>query len=226
MNIKKSNNNQKLSQSLGSLTDTESGIIFGTLLGDATLVKRNESYRLKIDHGIDQLEFVNWKHSKLKRLCTTTQPPRKITDRRGFENVEFYTSSGLYLKPYFHLFYKLNEKGKYKKTITPELVYSLPMNPYVLAMFFLDDGSVRNDCAAGKIATMGFSKEEQELLIPYFEEWGIKINVVRHTVKSNQYYINLPASTFGTLVELIEPIVMEIPSMEYKLNKARKPRND
>lgn len=100
------------------------------------------------------------------------------------------------------------------------------MNPYVLAVLFMDDGSKRNDVYSGKLALQGFSKEEQELLIPYFDKWGVKVTVAKHTVESGQHYINISAKTFGRFIEIIEPIVKEIPEMEYKLNEARKPRND
>ncbi len=208
------------------LTTIESAIIYGTLLGDGTIVKRGNSYRLKIDHGIDQKDYVQWKHQKLQRLCQTTQPPKITKDKRGFEGVEFYTTSGLYLKPYHDLFYKKAASGRYEKRITQELIDSLPMNPYVLAAVFMDDGSVRNDCYAGKLAFQGYPREDIELFVQYLNKWGIQASIARHTVKSGQYYLNLNAATFGNLVKIIEPIVREIPSLQYKLNENLKPRND
>jgi len=115
---------------------------------------------------------------------------------------------------------------RYVKTITQNLIDKLPMHPIVLAAFFMDDGSVRNDCYSGKFATQGFSLEENHLLSQYFKKWNINTKVVAHVKSQNQYYLTVPAATFGTLVEIIEPIVREVPSMYYKLNDINKPRND
>lgn len=222
------NNNSELSDKYLPLTVEEDAVIHGTLLGDAHLQKRGEgSYRLKIDHSIDQKEYVQWKYRQLKRLCETTQGPTTTT-QKGYE---FYTSSGKYLKRYHDLYYKevkTGEKVKYVKTITEELIKVLPMHPLVLATFFMDDGDARNDCYAGKIATQGFSKEGSELLCSYLAKWGIAGRVVVHTEKSGQFYITLPATpgAFAKLVDIIAPIVKEIPDMVYKLNERYKPRND
>ena len=215
------NNNDELSRNLLELTIEERALIMGTLLGDAHLQKRGGSYRLKVTHGIKQKEYVKWKHSKLIRFCTTTQGPAVKVDNKGFETVTFYTSSGMWLKDIHELFYK-SVNGRSVKTITQELINNLPMHPMVLASFFMDDGSVRNDCYAGKLATQGFTKEESKLFCQYLNKWGIQGNVVAHSVSKNQYYIGLPVSTFGKLVQTIESIVKEIPTMEYKLNGPNK----
>jgi len=211
----------------GSFSQIEYGVVVGTLFGDGCLVKRGNSIRLKIDHSIKQSSFVWWKHRALSRLCTTTQPPKVTTDKKGFQNLEFYTTSGTYLKPFQDAFYKLEANGRYKKLLTRELLEGLPLNPYILAVLFMDDGSVRNDCFSAKLAFHGFTKEEQELFVSiYLKRWGIKGTVASHTLKSGLHYINLSAATFGKFIQIIEPIVREIPEMEYKLNELRKPRND
>lgn len=208
------------------MTDVEKALIMGTLLGDAHIQKRGNSYRLKIEHGIDQESYVFWKHGKLQRFCQTTQKPKIVTSKKRFQTVLFYTTSGKWLEEIYRLFYKETEKNKFVKTITPELIENLLMSPILLAVFFMDDGSVRNDCYAGKLATQGFSKDENHLLCSYLEKWSIECKVVAHIKSKNQYYITIPAKTFGNLVKEIEPIVNEIPLMSYKLNQQRKPRND
>jgi hypothetical protein len=225
-----SNNNTKLNQELGPLTPDENALISGTLLGDTHLQRRTgTSYRLKILHSTAQADYVWWKYNKLKRLCSTTSPPAEVVNNKTFKAVAFSTSSLALFGDLHGLFYTpvlKEDRTTFVKTITPELIDKLPMNPLVLTTFFLDDGSVRDDCYAGKLATQGFSKEECELLREYFLKWNINCNVVKHTIKSKRYYLSIGASTFGNLVEVIEPTVREIPSMVYKLNELRKPRND
>ena len=78
----------------------------------------------------------------------------------------------LYLKQIYDVFYKKTtlSDGTVKdiKTITPELLDFLPVDPMVLAVLFMDDGSARNDCYAGRIALHGFSYDEQLLFHDYY----------------------------------------------------------
>ncbi|ERL60644.1 LAGLIDADG DNA endonuclease family protein [Piscirickettsia salmonis LF-89 = ATCC VR-1361] len=203
------------------LTTEEFSLIVGSLLGDAHIQKRKGSYRLKFTHGATQKAYLTWKYNKLRRFCTTTQGPTSAVDKKGYETFTFYTSSGQWLEPIHRLFYE-NVDGKYVKKVTQKLIDSLPMHPMVLGTWYMDDGSIRNDCYAGKIATQGFTKEENEQLFKYLNKWGILVKVVKHIEKKNQYYISIPASSFGKLVEVIEPIVREIPVMVYKLNDSNK----
>lgn len=185
---------------------------------------------------IEQEQYVLWKHEQLKRLCQTTQLPKKTIDNKGYECLEFYTSSGEYLQSFHELFYEpvenVDKNGKkkvtYVKTITKKLIQKLPMHPMVLATFFMDDGSVRNDSYAGKLATQGYTEAENYLLCEYLAKWGIEACVVKHTEESGQFYITIPASNdaFGKLVRVVSPIVNQIPDMFYKLNENRRPRND
>ena len=113
------NNNNILNKNLLPLTSEETAIILGTLLGDAHLQKRGpNSYRLKITHSINQKSYVNWLHNKLNRLCTTTQRPVVKTDKKDYQTIEFYLSSGIWLKDFFDLFYtKKNNKFIRKRKV-------------------------------------------------------------------------------------------------------------
>jgi hypothetical protein len=124
--------------------------------------------------------------------------------------------------------YKENSKGTltYVKTITPELIAALPKDPIVLACFYMDDGSVRNDAYSGKLATQCFSELEHELLQPYvFESFGVRLRIVRHSRTKEQYYFSIPAAEFSNFVDVVSPIIRQIPTMVYKLNDSRRPKS-
>lgn len=208
------------------LNNEEKAILIGGLLGDEVLVRRDGSYRYRVAHSIHQADYVYWKHNKLINRCKKTQPPKIYLEKGKFERIEFYTDSGNYLKEIHFLMYKKLPNGRYRKTITQEVIDKLPVDPLVVAVWYLDDGSIRNDCYAGKIASQGFSKEENELLCDYLRKFNINCHIVKHTEISGQWYITIPASTFGNLIKVIDPIVREVPSMVYKLNELRRPRND
>jgi len=185
---------------------------------------------LKIAHCAKQKNYIFWKYESLKRLAqTTAAPKRKFQKKKGkiYEYFEFYLTSGTYLKRFHSLFYypELNSEGKisYIKKITPELLAALPKNPALLAILFLDDGSIRNDAYSGKLAFQGFSKEEQELFQTWLlETWGIQTTIAISSREKNQYYLSIPAAFFGKFANIIEPTIKEIPDMEYKLNQNRK----
>lgn len=212
------------------ITPDQDALICGSLLGDAHIQKRGNSYRLKFAHSEKQQEYVRWKYNKLASLCQTTQGVTKRVSNKNQTVYEFYTSSTPELKKYHDLFYKKEEtfvngtpRISYRKTITNELINSLPKNKYTLATFYMDDGSARSDCYSARFATQGFSKNECHLLQKYFgDTWDLKTNVVLHSRKKNSYSLAVPAKTFPKFRSLVEEVVCEIPEMEYKLNEKNK----
>lgn len=206
------------------MNDEDKALLEGILLGDGHIQKRIESYRYKIAQGVDQKEYLYWKYNRLKKFCTRTQGPKLYEDQKMYR---FDLDSGIYLKELYHRFYKIQPEGNYKKVITQELIDSLSVNPILLAALFMDDGSIRNDVYSGKLATQGFSKEENQLLCDFMQsKHGIDCHVVTHIEIKNQYYTTIPVAGFPTLVSLIEPFVREIPDMCYKITRSNKPRND
>lgn len=206
-------------------TPFQDAIILGSLLGDSTLQKRgSKSFRFRMVHSVHQKEYIFWKHEQLKNLALNNSSPKLLSNSKNYQKYEFYLDSGLWLKPYYDLFFR-EINASYKRCITEELINSLPVDPLILAIWFLDDGSVRDDCYAGKIATQGFqyidAKKENELLAMYLSKFGIKAEVITHTVKSKQFYLSLPAkgNVFSDFVKLIEPTVSLIPSMLYKIKR-------
>lgn len=214
---------------LAQATVEENAILAGKLLGDGHMQKRSSgSCRLKVEQSVRQSEYVLWLHDRLGSFCVNIQGPKE--DNRGC--FLFWTGQTYPVLNAWHaLFYqpvtKLSKKGVekvyYEKIITSELLDALPKHPLVLSCLFMDDGSVRNDAYSGKLAMHNYSEAEQLMFQAYlFETYQLKVNVVRHTVKSGQYYISVPASSFPRLVEIIEPWVRQLPSMVYKLNDWRR----
>jgi hypothetical protein len=209
-------------------TPHQEAILHGTLLGDGHIQKRGNSYRLKISHSLKQEGYTNWMYEQFKSLCKGTQPPT-LRESGGEKSIEFYvgSSSNVDLKRYHDLYYKPylkivngTERLFYRKTLTSELIRSLPKNPYVLSTLFLDDGSVRKDVYSGRIATQGFSKDECHLLQDYFlDTWDIKTSLVYHSKAKEQYTMSIPRKEFPKFIAIVKDIILGIPKMEYKLNE-------
>ena len=215
----------------------EEAVFLGHLLGDGHIQKRGlHSYRTKIEHCYDQLSYVKWKYDQLKRF--TYKQPKKVRSKHGFESSLFYLKSGTYLKKYHDLFYepyiwvsktepKINKtKIRYCKKISEQLIHALPNDPLLLAVWFMDDGNRRSDCFSGRFATQGFSKEEHHLLQEYlYSNFSIKTSIVLHNAIKKSYSLVIPSkkNNFLHFIDLIQPIVEQVPCMAHKI---KSPRND
>lgn len=221
------------------LTQLEEAIFLGTLLGDGHIQKRKNSYRTKIQHCLKQADYVYWKYNQFKRLSHDHTYPKQLKTKDGSGSYYFFLKSGLYLKKYHDLFYKsyiwqslnnfepksLKAKVRYKKTISEELIQFLPDNRLLLAVWFMDDGHIRTNAFSGKLGTYAFSKQEHFLLQDYvFSTFGIKTNIVLASRLKSQYYLTIPGKNknFERFVDLIKPVVEEIPSMQYKIRNPKK----
>ena len=203
-----------------TLTLKEHSIILGTLLGDGFLQKRAQKARLRICHSYKQKQYVDWKYQQLLTLCQRTASPKSQQRPLG-KAYSFSTQSEKILLQYHSLFYKRNGLKK----IDNELIDYIK-HPLSLAIWWLDDGNARKDCAAGRLATCSFSLGEQKILQKLlFQNFKIGTNIVRNSIKKNkaQYYLYIPSQSFYQLVNIIKIYVQQIPTMEYKLGK---PRND
>ena len=70
---------------LTSLTRRQKSIIVGSLLGDAYLVKTTCGYAFRVNHGLLQKCYVDWKYEELKNL--TNSAPRQSTRCYYFRTV-------------------------------------------------------------------------------------------------------------------------------------------
>jgi len=222
-----------------TLTKSEQAVLLGTLLGDGHLQKRNNSYRLKIQHCFKNKDYVWWKYNALKRLCHENTLPKLVKSQTN-DYYYFFLKSGSYLEIYHHLFYKpylwqpsssdknvkendRQPKIRYRKSITQELIRFLPCDPLILAVWFMDDGHCRTDSFSGKLGTYAFLKEEQWLLQEYISKFTIKTNIVLQNRIKKQYYLTITGrnKNFDRFVDIIKPFVQEIPSMIYKIRNLK-----
>lgn len=190
------------------LTSRQRSIIVGKLLGDGHLESQDEgrTYRLKIEHSIKQKEYVDWLYEELKNLVG--KPPY-IKKRGEFKSYGFFTYSLGSLRFYGHQFYSGNKK------IIPKLIHKL-INPLVLAIWFMDDGSYKSlDHKTYIIHTLGYSKKDLNLLKEAFKK-KFDIDVALHR-QSNKWRIYIKSASANLFRSIIYPYI--ISSMKYKLGE-------
>lgn len=191
------------------LTPIQREIIVGLLLGDGHLETANgRTYRLKVEHGIAQKEYVDWLYQKLSDWVP--QPPKaRIKNSFGKRIISygFTTYSSGSLRFYAQQFY--DDKRK----VIPQLIARW-LTPLAIAIWFMDDGSWKSDHHRTYIIhTLGYRKSELVILQRKFaEKFGIAVGIHKQCNGLRLYVYSESAEKFK---KLVEPYV--IPSMQYKL---------
>lgn len=194
------------------LTSRQRAIIVGLLLGDGHLETQNygRTYRLKVEHGIAQKEYVDWLYRELKDWVRT-QPKERTKNSFGkpIESYGFTTYSSGALRFYAKQFYQERKK------IMPKLIGKI-LDPQAIAIWYMDDGSWKSDKHRTYIIhALGYSRDELEHVQKVFAK-NFDIAVGIHS-QYNGLRLCIAAESAGSFKSLIEPYV--IPSMNYKLGE-------
>ena len=192
-----------MDNTVGSLTQTQRSIIIGTLLGDGYLriVPGRKNALLEINHSFSQKEYVDWKYEALKSLCKSSPVVRKGNGTRIA--YRFTTRQHSELSELKTLFYKDGVK---------RVPQSVVLNPMMLAVWFMDDGS---KCRASDVYlnTQQFVHEDQEYCLALLTSLGIEASLNR----DKEYWrIRIKKDSLAHFFATIRKHI--IPSMTYKLN--------
>ena len=184
-------------------------IIIGKLLGDGHLETANgKTYRLKIEHSWRQKEYVDWLYRELTGLVLRPpQPKNQLVNNREYKKYWFNTPYSGSLRFYAGQFYRQGKK------VVPRLIKRW-LTPLTLAVWFMDDGSIKSKECQGKIInTQAFDQQGlKRLLEALREKYQIDANL-RKQKEGKQIYI--PAKEVEKLKKAIGHYVL--PSMKYKL---------
>lgn len=193
------------------LTDRQRAIIVGLLLGDGHLETQNNgrTYRLKVEHGSAQADYVHWLFKELREWIPAEKPYVKIR-KDGVQNVGFTTYSHGSLRFYGQQFYE----GKRKRM--PMIIQKM-IEPISIAVWFMDDGSRKSAKHQTYILhTLGYSKSDLELAQAMFEKrFGIK--AVLHRQKEKYWRMYIPTESARKFESLIREYVSPIQSVQHKL---------
>lgn len=195
------------------LTKRQRQIIAGLLLGDGHLETRDNgrTYRLKVEHGERQQEYVQWLFEELKDLVGSEEPYKKVATADSRKVSYGFTSYSLgILRFYGQQFYSQGQK------VIPRKVNKL-LSPLSVAIWFMDDGSKKSSRHNTYIIhSLGFRRAELERVCVALEK-VFGIHAVLHKQKQHYWRIYIPSESAQTFKSLIERYVTEIPSMTYKL---------
>ena len=196
------------------LTSKQREVLVGKLLGDGHLETqdRGRTFRLNVEHGIAQREYVIWLH-KIFLPWVLNPPKEKIQERAGKENrkIWFQTVSHPAFRFYGKQFYRE------KKKQVPRIIHRL-LGPLALAVWFMDDGSRKSAThRALLLNTQAFDRRSLDRLRRVLQKsFGLETKLRR---QREGFQIMIPASEADKFVALIEPNVL--PMFRYKLGKLR-----
>ncbi|MFH1626624.1 MAG: hypothetical protein ABH971_00755 [bacterium] len=197
------------------LTPLQRSFIIGSMLGDATMRigKNAKNANFKIDHCLEQKEYVFWKYKILKNFVTT---PPKVSYRKTKEGVRykkswwFRTIRHPILTDIYNKFYT-TESYRCGTKIVPDFLLD-SMNSFIMAVWIMDDGSYNKKKI--DISTYSFTLQEIKGLCKIIKnKFGIKFRYHNDRNKGYRMYCNITETK--KLVDLI--CLYIIKSMRYKI---------
>ena len=138
------------------LTKKQEDVLIGSLLGDAHIEYNRKFCRVRFDHSLSQLEYLKWKHQLLEPLSNNIYE-YTIYDKRtqkSYKKARFYTRTLPILNSFRESFYPDG------KRVVPDNIKSIFRSHLALAVWYLDDGSVKMDCRAFRLHTNSFTQFE------------------------------------------------------------------
>ena len=194
-----------------TLTKKQRDIIVGLLLGDGHLETQNsgKTYRLKVEHGALQRDYVEWLFGELREWIPAKEPYMKLR-KNGVVNYGFTTYSHEALRFYGRQFYE----GK--KKVIPALIERM-LTPLGLAIWFMDDGSRKSARhRTYVIHSLGYSKPDLLRVKDILQKkFGLKVAL--HQQKRRYWRLYIPSESARTFEQLTKEYIHPIASMDHKL---------
>lgn len=190
-----------MDNTVGSLTQLQRSLIIGSVLGDGyirIMPGRKDAF-LEVNHSLKAKDYVDWKYFVLKNICNSE--PKERETNEGRHAYRFFTKQDKEITEIYNLFYRDGKK------IIPK---ELEINPIVLAVWLMDDGSKSN--GGVYLNTQQFSMLDQKRLLHKLREIGLRARLNRD---KKYYRIRFLKESIPKLIEIVQPHI--IPSMRYKI---------
>jgi len=191
-----------------TLSSIQREMLWGMLLGDAHLEQQStNTARLKVEHSVDQRDYVTWKYENWREWVLTPPQLRIKHNRLGSAstNIWFNTIAHPELVEWRKRFYDEN-----RKRVPSDFV----LTPLALAIWFMDDGSRKSrECRGLYLNVQCYTRSEVERLQDYLmHDFGLRTTTRQ---QSDGLQIYIPSSEVTSFARMVSPYV--IASMRYKL---------
>lgn len=158
-------------------------LLVGTLLGDGALLPNawGKNYRLSIQHGTNQKEYLFWKYKIFKKWTLSCPKYYAKTNSWHFRTISHSDFTNFAQEFYI--------KGRRK--ILPKNIEKYLKEPFVIAVWYMDDGNVRRSkdkIYGAMLNTQSFSYKENLRLKNFLEKiYNIKVLVIKDHKKLRLY---------------------------------------
>lgn len=194
------------------LTRKQKEILFGCLLGDASLqtFTGGNTWRARFIQSDLHHPYLFHLYSIFSTFVST--PPKQISDSNGYLRWYFNTVVIPDLFDFGSCFYQ-KIGGRFKKVVPTDSYLVDFLTPQALSFWFMDDGSRKSNSFAYYLCTDGLNLADIKRLGMFFEStYGISIGYHR---KGNYYRIYIPRPYYNKFKSIVQPFIH--PSMFYKL---------
>jgi ubiquinol-cytochrome c reductase cytochrome b subunit len=189
-------------------------IIYGTLLGDSHLEKRNNNVRISFQQENSNMEYLMWLWKTLSDAgyCSVNKPV--LLRRIGVHNKirYFYRINTWTFSSWNYLYGEWYWDNSGKKRV-PKDIYN-HLTPLALACWVMDDGAKVG--AGFKFCTNGFMKEDVELLAHVLKSRYELETSVQSAGSLDQWIIYIKVGSMPLLRDIVGNHI--VPSMRYKIN--------
>ena len=192
------------------ISQKEHDLIIGSLLGDASIRRRERYCCFRVSHSIKQRDYINLKFNLFKdfKISEFREVKRKIRDS-FIHAIDFSTYTHPVFNYYRNLFYKNG-----RKAVTKEILDQI--NPRSLTIWICDDGSYDNRQGYIVLCTNAYSLEEHKLMKQFFKErFGLNPTIGFRDKK--YYFLRFKQEDSRKLIEIIRSFIPE--SMKYKIGE-------
>jgi hypothetical protein len=177
------------------LSEKQKEALLGTLLGDGSLKRRGNFYRLHVKHSYKQISLVRYEREIFSNI--TSMPIRVFSQKvkdKDYRFCEFVTLTHPEFSAFRKIFYK-----RMKKVISQELK-KLLSGPLSLAVWFMDDGSA--DYAGVVFNTQCFCLKEVKFLSRLLKEnFGLDSTIRRN---KNGWIIYIPKNNLNKFTNIVK----------------------
>lgn len=187
------------------LSSNQKDILIGTILGDAYLQKTGEkNARLRLEHGINQKDYLFW---KVKKLAQFFQGKPTYIERihplngRTYKYWRHQSQSGPFLGKLRKLFYRNGTKK------IPENIEKL-LTPQSIAVWYMDDGYyyARDRCSYLYLGNV-MREDAQRICEVFRAKFNLKCRVL---AKKKGFAVYFPPSEVIKLKSLLNSYIIDL----------------
>lgn len=159
------------------LNKQQLAVIYGSIMGDSYLQTNGLNTRLRLEHSLDQEEYLLWKFRFLKNIFTESAVVRlnrihPIT-KKEYQYIRCQSRTLPILKSVKDIFYQDGKK------IVPIDLKKYLIEPISLAVWFMDDGYYYRRDKCGYLYLGNVSKQEAEICSDALQNnFGLKTKVL------------------------------------------------